>query len=62
MDENIPIFVFLSLFCKMITIKVLNHFINCGFSQHWGHNLNISKRNDKIMSVNKQLSFKTKLS
>jgi hypothetical protein len=40
---------FLSLFPKLIAIKILNYFINCDFSQHWGHNLYISKSNDKSM-------------
>ena len=39
----------LSLFRKLISIKILNYFFNCGFSQHWGHTLNITKSNDKNM-------------
>lgn len=27
---------FLSLFCKLIAIRILNYFINCRFSQRWG--------------------------
>lgn len=38
---------FFTLFRKLIVIKILNYFINCGFNQHWGHTLNISKSNDK---------------